>query len=202
MKKPIAWPPSVLSAVPDPCTEVTLRILTLPILLVSPGPERSTCSTGTLRGSNQTLNISNEVMILAPVASAISSAEPTSSRWPSATTMASTLGKSATFTGLSGLVTNGLVRITVPSGEVNRKIDQEKNSSVTGFEAAEAATDHNASRQTTIAPARRADDLCFTASSPVAASLCCASNYRAALDDASNARLMATACCHPRPSLP
>src|SRR6266436_1992548 len=60
MKKPIAWPPSVLSAVPDPCTEVTLRILTLPTLLVSPGPERSTCSNGTLRGSNQTLNISPE----------------------------------------------------------------------------------------------------------------------------------------------
>src|SRR6266852_2337370 len=80
-------------------------------------------------------------MILAPVASAISSLEPTSSRWPSATTITSTLGKSATLTGLSGFATKGLVRITSPEGAVRRKIDQEKYSSVTGFCCASAAAE-------------------------------------------------------------
>src|SRR6266446_5495106 len=172
MKKPIAWPPSVLSAVPDPCTEVTLRILTLPTLLVSPGPERSTCSNGTLRGSNQTLNISNEVMILAPVASAISSLEPTSSRWPSATTITSTLGKSATLTGLSGFATKGLVRITSPEGAVRRKIDQEKYSSVTGFCCAGAAADQAAMTVPSTAPSRRRDIGLLTLSLPWKSDLC------------------------------
>src|SRR5712692_5840357 len=113
MKKPIAWPPSVLSAVPDPCTEVTLRILTLPTLLVS--------------------------------------------RWPSATTITSTLGKSATLTGLSGFATKGLVRITSPEGAVRRKIDQEKYSSVTGFCCASAAADHAAMTLPRTAPSRRRD---------------------------------------------
>jgi hypothetical protein len=40
------------------------------------------------------------------------------------------LGKSATLTGLSGFVTKGLVRITLPVGEVNRKIDHENHSNL------------------------------------------------------------------------
>src|SRR5712691_8834517 len=110
-----------------------------PILFQSPGPECSTCSTGTLRGSNHTLYISKLVMILAPVARAISSVDPTSSRCPSATTMTSAFGKSATLTLLSGLVTNGLISTTLPVGEVSRKIDQENHSSLTGSAAKLAA---------------------------------------------------------------
>src|SRR5260370_39508090 len=96
-------------------------------------------------------------MILAPGARAISSVDPTSSRWPSATTMASTLGKSAILTGLSGLATKGLVRITSPDGAVRRKIDQEKYSSVTGFCCAGAAADHAAMTLPRTAPSRRRD---------------------------------------------
>src|SRR6185437_15797038 len=106
-------------------------------------------------------------MSFALVAMAISSAEPISSRWPSAMTMPSTLGKSATFTGLSGLVTNGLVRITSPLGEVRRKIDHENHSSVTGFDdCAKALPDHKAMAHPSAAPKAPAYPLCLIASSP------------------------------------
>src|SRR5215212_8567911 len=71
-------------------------------------------------------------MTLAPVCKAISWVEPTSSACPSATTITSTFGKSGTLTGLSGLVTKGLVKTTLSPGEVNRKIDQENHSIFTG----------------------------------------------------------------------
>src|SRR5438093_9608883 len=129
---PMAGPPYSLSGVPDPCTELTFRIVSPSSLNQSPGPLRCTCSTGTLRGSKNTENISNGVTILAPVLRAISSVEPTTSVWPSATTTTSTFGKSATLTGLSGLVTNGFVRTTLPVGDVNRKMDHESHSILTG----------------------------------------------------------------------
>src|SRR5262249_54011096 len=44
----------------------------------------------------------------------------------------STFGKSGTFTGLSGFVTNGLVRMTLPPGDVKRKTDHENHSILTG----------------------------------------------------------------------
>src|SRR5262249_58876974 len=71
-------------------------------------------------------------MILAPVWIAISCVEPTSSPCPSATTMTSTFGKSGTFTGLSGFATNGFVTMTLPPGDVKRKIDHENHSILTG----------------------------------------------------------------------
>src|SRR5512134_1279759 len=108
------------------------------IRLRSPGFERRTWARGTLRGWNQALHISNVVMILAPVLIAISSADPTSSVCPSATRMTSTLEKSGTFTGLSGLATNGLVRTTFPVGEVKRKIDHDSHSILTGPDCANA----------------------------------------------------------------
>src|SRR5206468_1758434 len=84
-------------------------------LVQSPGLDRTICSSGTFRDSNQTLYISKLVITLACVASAISAADPTSSWCPSATTMMSTFGKSSTFTGLSGLVTKGVGQHNLPA---------------------------------------------------------------------------------------
>src|SRR5690349_8272777 len=135
-----------------------LRMVIPSILFQSPGLERKTCSSGTFRGSNQTLYISKLVMILACVASAISAVDPTSSWWPSATTMASAFGKSSTFTGLSGLVTKGLMSTTLPVGDVRRKIDQENHSSFTGAPAANAVPDQ--AKVNTASASQRSRD-CF-----------------------------------------
>jgi hypothetical protein len=96
---------------------------------------------------------------------AISAVELTSSGCPSATTIASTFGKSATFTGLSGLVTKGLVRITSPLGDVRRKIDHEKYSSVTGFCCANAVDDVKTTTPPSMAPTRRIEMLFFIGTS-------------------------------------
>src|SRR4051794_7824164 len=83
--------------------------------------------------------------------------------------MPSTFGKSTTFTGLSGLVTKGLVRITSPLGAVRRKIDQEKYSSVTGFCCAIASDDHSKSTHAARATKPRMQFLCIVLPLPVSA---------------------------------
>src|SRR5262245_23926762 len=83
---------------------------------------------------------------------AISSVEPTSSVWPSATTIASTFGKSSTLTGLSGFLTKGLVTMIFPLGDVNRKIDHENHSILTGPDWAGAGPAHAASMRATAPP--------------------------------------------------
>src|SRR5215475_10329232 len=77
-------------------------------------------------------HISWGATILAPLLIAISCVEPTSSGCPSATRITSTFGKSGTFTGLSGFVTNGFVTMILPPGDVNRKMDHENHSILTG----------------------------------------------------------------------
>ena len=91
-------------------------------------------------------------MILAPVWIAISCVEPTSSPCPSATTMTSTFGKSGTFTGLSGLVTNGFVTMILPLGDVNRKMDHDSHSILTGPDCAGAGPADKASIAATAPP--------------------------------------------------
>ena len=90
-------------------------------------------------------HISWGVMIFAPVWIAISCVDPTSSGCPSATRMTSTFGKSGTFTGLSGFVTNGFVTMILPPGEVNRKMDHDSHSILTGPDCAGAWPAHAAS---------------------------------------------------------
>src|SRR3990172_4749287 len=89
-------------------------------------------------------------MIFAPVLRPISAAEPTSSACPSATTMTSTFAKSSTLTGLSGFMTKGFVRTTLPVGEVNRKMDQDNHSILTGPLGACAAAGAAASPHRTV----------------------------------------------------
>jgi hypothetical protein len=98
------------------------------------------------------VHISNGVTIFAPVLIAISSVEPTSSRCPSATTITSAFGTSATFTGLSGFVTNGFVTMTLPVGEVNRKMDQDSHSILTGAVCVGAGTANATSITATRSP--------------------------------------------------
>ena len=49
------------------------------------------------------------------------------------------------MTGLSGFVTNGFVTMTLPVGDVNRKIDQDSHSILTGPDCAGAWPAHPAS---------------------------------------------------------
>ena len=72
--------------------------------------------------------------------------------------MASTFGKSSTFTGLSGLVTNGFVTMTLPLGDVNRKMDHESHSILTGPDWAGAWPAHAASIAAT--PRRSPSAIC------------------------------------------
>src|SRR5262245_20657355 len=114
-------------------------------LYQSPGWLRNICASGTFFGWKWFAHISWGVTTLAPVAIAISAAEPTSSGCPSATRITSAFGKSGTFTGLSGLVTNGLLRMILPLGDVNRKMDHESHSIFTGPDWAGAWPAHAAS---------------------------------------------------------
>ena len=66
--------------------------------------------------------------------------------------MTSTFGKSATLTGLSGFVTNGFVRTTLPVGDVNRKIDHDSHSILTGPVWASPSVGHPTSAMAMIPP--------------------------------------------------
>jgi hypothetical protein len=66
--------------------------------------------------------------------------------------MTSTFGKSGTFTGLSGLVTNGFVTMTLPLGYVNRKMDHDSHSILTGPDCAGAGPADKASAVATAPP--------------------------------------------------
>src|SRR5262245_38848714 len=59
--------------------------------------------------------------------------------------MTSAFAKSSTLIGLSGFLTNGFVRTTLPVGDVNRKMDQENHSILTGPAWARAADGARAS---------------------------------------------------------